>query len=174
LKVDTDIITSISACSLGRAVISVYVLIFKTDVIVYNCDIIMCLMSHRPIFLSIRVNYMILTMSFVFWKLSGGTEGTLKIGRKMFPPEGSHVCNLDIFSFGLYEGHCQYHIIDSDTEKYGSVWHQTHYDVTVINNNISFEDQDIRREHFSPDFEGPFRPSRQLSKSSAREKNQVQ
>jgi hypothetical protein len=29
-------------------------------------------------------------------------------------------------------------------------------------------------EHFSPDFEGPFRPSRQLSKSSAREKNQVQ
>jgi hypothetical protein len=32
----------------------------------------------------------------------------------------------------------------------------------------------FRREHFSPDFEGPFRPSRQLSKSSAREKNQVQ
>jgi hypothetical protein len=29
----------------------------------------------------------------------------------------------------------------------------------------------FRREHFSPDFEGP---SRQLSKSSAREKNQVQ
>ena len=28
--------------------------------------------------------------------------------------------NLDIFSFGLYEGHCQYHRIDSDTEKYGS------------------------------------------------------
>ena len=27
---------------------------------------------------------------------------------------------------------------------------------------------------FSPDFEGPFRPSRQLSKSSSREKNQVQ
>ena len=27
---------------------------------------------------------------------------------------------------------------------------------------------------FSPDFEGPFRPSRQLSKSSAYEKNQVQ
>jgi hypothetical protein len=27
---------------------------------------------------------------------------------------------------------------------------------------------------FSPDFEGPFRPSRQLSKSSAHEKNQVQ
>ena len=26
---------------------------------------------------------------------------------------------------------------------------------------------------FSPDFEGPFRPSCQLSKSSAREKNQV-
>ena len=32
----------------------------------------------------------------------------------------------------------------------------------------------FRREHFSPDFEGPLRPSRQLSKSSAREKNQVQ
>jgi hypothetical protein len=31
----------------------------------------------------------------------------------------------------------------------------------------------LRREHFSPDFEGPFRPSRQLSKSSAREKNEV-
>jgi hypothetical protein len=29
----------------------------------------------------------------------------------------------------------------------------------------------FRREHFSPNFEGP---SRQLSKSSAREKNQVQ
>jgi hypothetical protein len=29
-------------------------------------------------------------------------------------------------------------------------------------------------EHFSPNFEGPFRPSRQLSKSSACEKNQVQ
>jgi hypothetical protein len=27
---------------------------------------------------------------------------------------------------------------------------------------------------FSPDFEGPFRPSRQLSKSSAREQNQIQ
>jgi hypothetical protein len=27
---------------------------------------------------------------------------------------------------------------------------------------------------YLPDFEGPFRPSRQLSKSSAREKNQVQ
>jgi hypothetical protein len=26
----------------------------------------------------------------------------------------------------------------------------------------------FRREHFSPDFEGPFRPSRQISKSSAR------
>ena len=32
----------------------------------------------------------------------------------------------------------------------------------------------FRREHFSPDFEGPFRSSHQLSKSSAREKNQVQ
>ena len=31
----------------------------------------------------------------------------------------------------------------------------------------------FRREHFSPDFEGPFRPSRQLSKSSACEKNKV-
>jgi hypothetical protein len=32
----------------------------------------------------------------------------------------------------------------------------------------------FRREHFSPDFEGPFRPSCQLSKSYAREKNQAQ
>ena len=32
----------------------------------------------------------------------------------------------------------------------------------------------FRREHFPPDFEGPFCPSRQLLKSSAREKNQVQ
>ena len=30
----------------------------------------------------------------------------------------------------------------------------------------------FRREHYSPDFEGSFRPSRQLSKSSALEKNQ--
>jgi hypothetical protein len=34
--------------------------------------------------------------------------------------------------------------------------------------------QTFRREHSSPDFEGPFRPSRQLSKSSVREKIQVQ
>ena len=34
--------------------------------------------------------------------------------------------------------------------------------------------QTFRREHSSPDFEGPFRPSCQLSKSSTREKNQVQ
>ena len=32
----------------------------------------------------------------------------------------------------------------------------------------------FRREQNSPAFEGPFRPSRQLSKSSGREKNQVQ
>jgi hypothetical protein len=32
----------------------------------------------------------------------------------------------------------------------------------------------LRQEHFSLDFEDPFRPSRQLSKSFAREKNQVQ
>jgi hypothetical protein len=32
----------------------------------------------------------------------------------------------------------------------------------------------FRREHFSLDFEGPFCPSRQLSKSSVREKNQIQ
>ena len=30
-----------------------------------------------------------------FWKL---TEGTLKIGRKMLPPEGSHVCVCDLVS----------------------------------------------------------------------------
>jgi hypothetical protein len=30
-----------------------------------------------------------------FWKLTGGTEGTLKIGRKMLPPEGSHVWICD-------------------------------------------------------------------------------
>jgi hypothetical protein len=34
--------------------------------------------------------------------------------------------------------------------------------------------QTFRREHSSPDFEGPFRPSCQLSKSSVREKIQVQ
>ena len=32
----------------------------------------------------------------------------------------------------------------------------------------------FRRGQYSPDFEGPLRPSRQLSKSSGREKNQVQ
>ena len=31
-----------------------------------------------------------------FWKLTGGTEGTFKIGRKMLPPEGSHVWIYDI------------------------------------------------------------------------------
>ena len=33
-----------------------------------------------------------------FWKLTGGTEGTLKIGRKMLPPEGSHVCIYGFFT----------------------------------------------------------------------------
>jgi hypothetical protein len=37
-----------------------------------------------------RQNYLIMKMTIGrFWKL---TEGTLKIGRKMLPPEGSHVC----------------------------------------------------------------------------------
>jgi len=35
-----------------------------------------------------------------FWKLTGGTEGTLKIGRKMLPPEDSHVC---VKQFWVYE-----------------------------------------------------------------------
>ena len=40
-----------------------------------------------------------------FWKLTRETEGTLKIGRKMLPPEGSHVwtskiiCNMHLTGF---------------------------------------------------------------------------
>jgi hypothetical protein len=37
-----------------------------------------------------------------FWKLTGGMEGTLNIGRKMLPPEGSHVWSLFKHSFNKY------------------------------------------------------------------------
>ena len=48
LKVETYIVTSISASLIGRAVILVimYVETFKTDVIIVIGDIIMCLTSH--------------------------------------------------------------------------------------------------------------------------------
>jgi hypothetical protein len=57
LKVETDIITSITASPTGWAMILVimYVEIFKTGVIVFICDIKICLTSHWPIIFNIRV-----------------------------------------------------------------------------------------------------------------------
>jgi hypothetical protein len=48
LKAETDIITTKAASLIGQAEILVimYVEIFKTDVIVFICNIIMCLTSH--------------------------------------------------------------------------------------------------------------------------------
>ena len=48
LKVETDIIASIEASLTGRAVILVimYVEIFKIGIIVFICDVKMCLTSH--------------------------------------------------------------------------------------------------------------------------------
>jgi hypothetical protein len=56
LKVETDIITTISANPTGRAVILVimYVKIFKTDVIVFIGDVKMCLTSHWLLIFNIR------------------------------------------------------------------------------------------------------------------------
>jgi len=58
IKVGTDIISSITASLIGRAVILVimYVKIFKTDVIVFIGDVKMCLMSHRAIIFNIIVS----------------------------------------------------------------------------------------------------------------------
>jgi hypothetical protein len=45
-----------------------------------------------------------------FRKWTGGAEGTLKIGRKMLPPEGSHVCFIETWNWkivikkGAWEG----------------------------------------------------------------------
>jgi hypothetical protein len=57
LKVETDIIANISASPIGRAGIFVimYVKAFKTDVIVFICDVIMCFTSDWPINLRMRV-----------------------------------------------------------------------------------------------------------------------
>ena len=54
LKAETDIITTKAASLIGQAEILVimFVEIFKTDVIVFICNIIMCLTSHWPIFCS--------------------------------------------------------------------------------------------------------------------------
>jgi hypothetical protein len=57
LKVKTDIITRITVSLIGEAVILVimllYVKTFKTEVIVFICNVIMCLRSHWPIIISI-------------------------------------------------------------------------------------------------------------------------
>jgi hypothetical protein len=47
LKVETDIIANISASPIERAGIFVIIFVeaFRTDVIVFICDIIMCFMS---------------------------------------------------------------------------------------------------------------------------------
>jgi hypothetical protein len=48
MKVETDIITNITVSLIGRAVLLVimYVEIFKTDVIIFIGNVIMCLTSH--------------------------------------------------------------------------------------------------------------------------------
>ena len=42
------------------------------------------------------------------------------------------------FSFDLTKGYFQYQGTDSDAGFYQSVWCQTHNDITVANNDISF------------------------------------
>jgi len=65
LKVKTDIITCITESLIGQAAILMvmYVETFKTDVIVFIDNVIMCLMTHWPIISSIRVSLLILTIS---------------------------------------------------------------------------------------------------------------
>ena len=48
MKVETDIITNITVSLIGRAVLLVimYAEIFKTDVIIFIGNVIMCLTSH--------------------------------------------------------------------------------------------------------------------------------
>jgi hypothetical protein len=55
LKVETDIITSFTESLIGWAMM-MYIETFKTDVIVFIGNIIMCLMSQWPINLSIMVS----------------------------------------------------------------------------------------------------------------------
>jgi len=54
-----------AASPIGQALILIimYVETFKTDVIVYICNVIMRLMSHRAIIFSIRVSSLMLTIS---------------------------------------------------------------------------------------------------------------
>ena len=65
LKVETNIITGITPSLIERAAILVimFVEILRTDVIVFIGNVIMCLMSHKLIFFSIRVGLLILTIS---------------------------------------------------------------------------------------------------------------
>jgi len=57
LKVETDIIANICASPIGRAVIFVRMSVdtFRTDVIVFISDIVMCLTADWPINLCTRV-----------------------------------------------------------------------------------------------------------------------
>ena len=66
LKVETDIITSMKTSLIGQAVILVIMCVktFKTDVIVFIGNVIMCLTSHWLIVFSIRVHLSILTRSY--------------------------------------------------------------------------------------------------------------
>ena len=69
------------------------------------------------------VPYLIFFTDGRFWKLTGGKEGTLKMGRKILPPEGSHVCRRSwittffscfaflIFSFELVCSHFQHNFL---------------------------------------------------------------
>ena len=63
LKVETDIITSMTMSLIGRAVILV-IMCVKTDVIVFIGNVIMCLTSHWLIVFSIRVRLSLLTRSY--------------------------------------------------------------------------------------------------------------
>jgi hypothetical protein len=65
MKVKTDIIASIAASPIGRVVILLimYVETFKTVVIVFISNVVMCLMSLWPINVSITVSLLITTLS---------------------------------------------------------------------------------------------------------------
>jgi len=62
MKVETDIIISIVASLIGRAVIAVilYVETFKTDDIIFISTVIICLTLHWPMHFIIRVCLLIL------------------------------------------------------------------------------------------------------------------
>ena len=85
LKVETDIITSMTVSMIGRAMILmiVYVETSKTHIIVFICNIIMCLTSHWLIVFSIRVSLLILTISLS--EIKGNVSKHLVRSKEMCP-----------------------------------------------------------------------------------------